>query len=84
MVVSAFFNKIFRYTMASSTFSFFLKKPLYKNCLTLYHTILTFNHPEETSFFGNIVAKGENAGNQHFLLLPQCFLPYQSQIETIE
>ena len=23
----------------------------------------------------NIVIKGENAGNQHFLLLPQCFLP---------
>ena len=22
----------------------------------------------------NIVAKGENAGNQHFLLFPQCFL----------
>ena len=21
----------------------------------------------------NIVGKGENAGNQHFLLLPQCF-----------
>ena len=25
----------------------------------------------------NIVGKGENAGNQHFLLFPQCFLPYQ-------
>ena len=25
----------------------------------------------------NIVGKGENAGNQHFPLLPQCFLPYQ-------
>ena len=23
----------------------------------------------------NIVGKGENAGNQHFLLFPQCFLP---------
>ena len=23
--------------------------------------------------FENIVGKGENAGNQHFLLLPQCF-----------
>ena len=22
---------------------------------------------------GNIVGKGENAGNQHFLLFPQCF-----------
>ena len=29
--------------------------------------------------FENIVEKGENAGNQHFLLFPQCFLPYQRQ-----
>ena len=26
----------------------------------------------------NIVGKGENAGNQHFLFLPKCFLPYQN------
>ena len=25
--------------------------------------------------FENIVGKGESAGNQHFLLFPQCFLP---------
>ena len=30
----------------------------------------------------NIVAKGENAGNQHFLLFPQCLSPLQ--IESIE
>ena len=30
--------------------------------------------------FGNIVGKEENAGNQHFLLNPQCFLLYQRQI----
>ena len=30
--------------------------------------------------FENIVGKGENAGNQHFLLLPQCFLTFQNQI----
>ena len=28
----------------------------------------------------NIVGKGENAGNQHFLLFPQCFLPFLNQI----
>ena len=27
--------------------------------------------------FENIVGKGENAGNQHFLLFPQCFLSYE-------
>ena len=29
--------------------------------------------------FENIVGKGENAGNQHFLLFPQLFLPYQRE-----
>ena len=28
----------------------------------------------------NNVGKGENAGNQHFLLFPQCFLPFPKQI----
>ena len=28
----------------------------------------------------NIVGKGENAGNQHFLLFPQCFLLFPIQI----
>ena len=27
--------------------------------------------------FENIVGKGENAAKQHFILFPQCFLPYQ-------
>ena len=27
-------------------------------------------------YFENIEGKGENAGYQHFLLFPQCFLPY--------
>ena len=30
--------------------------------------------------FENIVGKGENAGSQHFLLFPQCFLPFPKQI----
>ena len=29
--------------------------------------------------FENIVGKGENADNQHFLLFPQCFLRYQTE-----
>ena len=32
--------------------------------------------------FENIVGKGENAGNQHFLLFPQCFPPFQKQISS--
>ena len=37
--------------------------------LTLSHTTSPRKKP-----FENIVGKGENAGNQHFLLFPQCFL----------
>ena len=29
--------------------------------------------------FENIMGKGENAGNQHFLPFPQCFKSYQRQ-----
>ena len=45
---------------------------------TLYHTIPTFNDPKEEAF-RKYSRKGENAGNQHFLLFPQCFLPFPKQ-----
>ena len=32
----------------------------------------------------NIVGKGENAGNQHFLLFSQCFIPFQNQISIFD
>ena len=45
------------------------------NCLTVYRLLTTLNkRPLE-----NTVRKGENAGNQHFLLFPQCFLPDRRQ-----
>ena len=34
--------------------------------------------------FKNIEGKGENAGNQHFLLFPQCFHAYHSQISSFK
>ena len=34
--------------------------------------------------FENIAGKGENAGNQHFLLFLQCFPAFQKQISTFE
>ena len=46
--------------------------------LTLYHTIPTFNDPKEETL-ENTVGKGENAGNQHFLLFPQCFPTYHRE-----
>ena len=35
--------------------------------------ISLFDRLENTLGKGNTVEKGENAGNQHFLLFPQCF-----------
>ena len=32
--------------------------------------------------FENIVGKGENIGNQHFLLFPQCFQPFTKQFSN--
>ena len=48
---------------------------------TFYNTILTFNDLEKKMPFQNIKGKGENAGNQHFLLFPQCFLPFPNQFQ---
>ena len=33
--------------------------------------------------FDNIVGKGENVGNQHFLLFPHCFLPIPIRISVV-
>ena len=30
------------------------------------------------------MGKGENAGNQHFLLFPQCFQPFEEQISDFQ
>ena len=35
----------------------------------------TLNDPHMKTIFENIVEKENNAGNQHFLLFPQSFLP---------
>ena len=40
--------------------------------LTLYHIIPTFNNPVNGGF-EDIVEKGENAGDQHFLVFPTMF-----------
>ena len=46
--------------------------------LTLYHTILSFDKPGRLDF-KNILGKGENAGNQCFLLFPQCFIHFLNE-----
>ena len=57
-------------------------------CLTPYNQskagcIQIFTTPEKKAF-ENIARKGENAGNQHFLLFPQCFLPNQQYKSSFE
>ena len=54
----------------------FAKNQLIKGYFYTAHTIPTLNDLGQKAF-ENIVGKGENAGNQHFLLLPRCFLLYQ-------
>ena len=46
-----------------------------KSWLRLYHAIPTLTIPIEKPF-ENMVRKGENTGNQHFLLFSPCFLPF--------
>ena len=46
------------------------------NCLTFYQTVAHFYCACGKRPFENITRIGENAYYQHFLLFPQCFLPY--------
>ena len=48
------------------------------------HTLTTFDALEDKKPFKNTVGKGENAGYQHFLIFPHCFLPYKIQIICFE
>ena len=51
--------------------------------LTLNRMTLTSNDPRKKAL-ENIAGKGENADDQHFLLFPQCFLPFQNQISFLD
>ena len=63
-----------------------------KSCLCIQqkskqqYKLNPFPHNDDFSYsprkepFKNIVGKGENASNQHFLLFSQCFPPYERQI----
>ena len=46
----------------------------------------TFDEPEKKKKkpLENSVRKEENAGNQHFLLFPQCFLLFTKQISNLQ
>ena len=55
---------------------YFQKAPFPVNSLPHHSDLTTWKKKS----FENIVEKGETAGNQHFLLFPQCFLPFPKQI----
>ena len=74
MYLNAFFQSIFFHI-----FQCYWKiswHKIYIRQKDLTQIILTFNDQE----IQNILGKGENACNQHFLLFSQCFLPFQKQI----
>ena len=56
---------------------------LFRKGLNLYHTIRLLKNVGMKGF-KNIVGKGEKAGNQHYLLFPQGFLPFRTQISIFE
>ena len=43
-----------------------------------------FLQPSRKRPLDNILGKGENAGNQHFLLFSKCFLPFLKQNSNFE
>ena len=57
-------------------------KQVYKDGISLCALLNnhSFYRPQELRPFENIIGKEENAGNQQFLLFPQCFLPSPNQI----
>ena len=67
--------KCFEFGMGSVESYCWVKPQLYTKQFRLLMTL------RKKSFESrSIVEKGEDAGNQHFLLFPQCFLPSKKQI----
>ena len=69
----SFFRRVFKRLLLQTH----KNQALLRKRLTLYHTVPPFNNIE------NIVEKGENAADQHFLLFPQCFLPFQNSVTLV-
>ena len=69
-----------RNTLIESIFLLSFLHDIFKNCPQLFATQSRPLKALRREPFENIVEKEENAGNQHFLLFPQCFLPFSNQI----
>ena len=69
--------------MFSKAFSFRSSLGYRGNGLILYHKSRPLTTQAKKPF-ENIVRKGENAGNQHFLLFPQCFQPIPKRIPVFK
>ena len=54
--------------------------------LTVYRSMMIFDTmtKKKKKTFENVVGKGENAANQHFLLFLQRFIPFQKKIAPFE
>ena len=52
--------------------------------LSAYHIVPTVNDPKEEGFEKTLWGKRENAGNQHFIFFPLCYLRFPRQISIYE
>ena len=78
-------NINFSVTLILSSASFFnLDQSKNVHQLSLCTTQSRFLSIQGKNPFENIAGKGENAGHQHFLLFPQCFLPFPIQITIFQ
>ena len=59
---------------------FLIPLPKLKPFTKLFHVLMTVGN----KLFENIVGKGKNSGYQHFLLIPQCFLFLQKQLQSFK
>ena len=68
---------------SSQFWSKFAKQFRSRRCLTLFHTVLTKNDPVKKPF-ENILGRGENAGNPHFLLISHFFYPFKGEFQLLK
>ena len=66
------YNDIFVMTFMPETNMVFVMRV---DCFMVLFNSLTHNPEHKKKAFKNLAGKGQNAGKQHFLLFPQCFLP---------
>ena len=68
----------------SKAYLYSLQKTSNYNLIKLFTTQSRLFTILKKKAFKNIVEKGENAGNHHYFLFQQCYLPFQELISSFE